>query len=77
MWFWIGVAVAGGLTVFYLGWIVFSSYLATKASPREPMVWCPKHGPIRQQYMITFMGVPYCSICFHERLQAAERGSGR
>lgn len=71
--FWIGVAIIGGLLVLYAGWLVFSSYLSVKAAPREPMEWCPVHGPIRKQYMITFMGMPYCAICFHNRLRTAER----
>jgi hypothetical protein len=67
------VAVAT-LGLLYLGYVVLSAYLGVKASPREPMFLCPKHGPIREKGIIDFFGTPYCGLCFHERLGAAERG---
>jgi hypothetical protein len=74
---WLLLVFFGALVILYVGWLVFSTYLSVKASPREPMVWCPKHGPIRQAYMINFMGEYYCSICFHDRLKQAENSGGR
>jgi hypothetical protein len=58
----------------YLVWSVLRSWLVVKAAPREPMIFCAKHGPIREQYTIDFMGTKNCAICFHDRLKLAERG---
>lgn len=58
----------------YVGWAILSTWLAVKAAPREEMLLCPVHGPIRKSNAIDFMGEPFCSICFHQRLSSAERG---
>jgi hypothetical protein len=71
------LAIVGSLIVLYLCWMIVGTYLIVRAQPREPMEWCPKHGPIRKEHMITFAGTPYCSICFHERMKTAENIIGR
>lgn len=63
------VLLAGG----YIGYTWLNAYLQTKAWPREPMFICDKHGPINKNYIIQFSGVDYCSLCFHEKLETAEK----
>jgi hypothetical protein len=68
---------AGGLLVSAIGYgvaITFKAWAEVKSAPREPMLFCAKHGPIREQYTIDFMGTKNCSICFHERMKSAEAG---
>lgn len=69
-----GLGLVGCLYVLYL---IVSGFLATKSAPRKPMLWCDKHGPVLEEYMIDFMGVKYCSICFHEKMRAAEQAGDR
>ncbi len=71
------VAVATIVTVataiVYFGWVLLSAWLETKNSPKEPMFLCNAHGFIRQKHLISFMGVPYCPVCFHTRLSSMEK----
>lgn len=53
--------------VLYIGWVYLASWLEVKNAPREEMFNCDTHGPIRKVHLITFMDVPYCPICFHEK----------
>ena len=58
----------------YLAYVIFSGWAEVKAAPREEMLMCDKHGPIRQNGTIDFFGSRFCGLCFHEKLSAAERG---
>ena len=51
------------------------AWIAVKATPREEMFWCSKHGAIRSSGTIEFIGVRSCGLCFHETMRRAERGN--
>lgn len=81
------VHYAAGLVVFlvlvlvvFVG-IVIEAWLEVKAAPREEMVICQHHGPIRSSLLLKMPGFNkndplsgYCPLCFHETLQKAEKG---
>lgn len=56
--------------------VIVGAWLKVKGAPREEMFWCSKHGEIRKKYCIDFAGMPYCSLCFHERMKGID-GFGR
>jgi len=60
--------------ILYVGYVFISEWIAVKAAPREEMLLCAKHGPIRMNGTIDFYGQRYCGLCFHQRLESAERG---
>ena len=57
--------MVGGL---YLVYLFLSAFAEVKTSPREEMFMCQVHGPIRKQDCITFIDLPYCPICFNDRM---------
>lgn len=59
--------------VLYVGISYLRAWLSVKAAPKTEMNWCPRHGPVRKEDMITFLDVPYCPLCFHQKLSEAER----
>lgn len=69
-WFLIGLPIGAGL---YVGWIYFQAWFDVRALPRSESYICTKHGPIQKESTISFSGVPYCPICFHQNLNSAER----
>lgn len=73
----IGLSLFAVLVIFgglgYLVYIALKALTEVKASPREEMFWCEKHGPIRSGGTIEFVGVKACGICFHQKLSSAER----
>jgi len=71
---WVPLTVAG-----YVGYIYLSAWFEVKALPRSEVFVCDKHGPMQRESCITFMGIPYCSLCFHERMKSSETimGNGR
>lgn len=65
--------VVGGLL--YVLYVVLKGWFLVREAPRADMFICEKgHGPLPKSALINFMGQDYCSICFHQRLKAAERG---
>lgn len=48
--------------------IVFKAWHEVRISPREVMIHCPVHGPIRKNQTITFVDVPYCYMCWIAKL---------
>ena len=70
----IGVLIGAGL---YLGGTYLRAWFEVKALPKSEVFLCDKHGPIQKESTITFMGVPYCPRCFHERMNNAERILGQ
>lgn len=58
----------------WVAYVLLDSYMSVRSAPREEMIFCPKHGPIRKSAALNFMGHDYCGICFHERLAQAEKG---
>jgi hypothetical protein len=57
----------------YFGGIWINGYLSVRFAPREEMLFCQKHGPLRADSAIDFLGEKVCSICFHSRLVDAEK----
>lgn len=57
----------------YVLWLFLSAYLEVKAQPREAMFWCTKHGMMRKKDCISFMGMDYCILCWHERVKSQEK----
>lgn len=73
---WLAVG-AGSVVVLYILWVVIQAWVDTKGAPRKEMFFCNIHGPMLKEHAISFLGTDnYCSICFHEKMRAAER-SGR
>jgi hypothetical protein len=72
IWIWLilGLILAAGL---YVGWVYFTAWFEVRALPRSETFICNKHGPIQKESTISFSGVPYCSLCFHQNLSSAER----
>jgi hypothetical protein len=69
--FWISLSCGAG----YFGYIILKGWSIIRMAPREPMFICDKgHGPLPKSALINFMGEDYCSICFHQRMKAAEKG---
>lgn len=60
----------------YVGYVFLAAYVEVKGLPRGETFICDKHGPMQKETTITFVGVPYCSLCFHERLKSAEQIPG-
>jgi hypothetical protein len=60
----------------YIGYIWLVAWFEVKALPRAETFMCDKHGPMQKEYTITFAGVPYCSMCFHEKLSVMEKIPG-
>ena len=74
----IALAVLCGGYIVYLVYLVLDTYARAKLAPREAMLMCPKHGPIRKQHIIRFQIGPndfveQCPRCFHDTLSGAER----
>jgi hypothetical protein len=70
LWF---TLVAVLLVALDLGYIWLRAWFEVKGLPRGETYICNKHGPMQKESTISFIGVPYCPLCFHERLQSAER----
>lgn len=70
------VAVVALLVVVvgYPSYLLVSAFLEVKGSPREEMVFCQKHGPLRKSNMVMFMEQEVCPTCLHEKLKSAEQG---
>jgi len=66
----LGMISVGGLYILYL-WL--DAWAAAKTAPRSEMFLCDTHGPMRKEHMITFVGIPYCPLCFHSKLTRAEK----
>src|ERR1035437_2445 len=60
------------LVAAYVGYVYLEAWFETKALPRSEVFVCDKHGPMQRESTISFMDIPYCSICFHERMKSAE-----
>jgi len=56
----------------YIGYIWLSAWFEVHALPRSEVYICNTHGPIQKESCISFMGVPYCPICFHTKMKSAE-----
>lgn len=69
-----GIGMVGVALVLWVFWTWGGAWVQTKSAPRQPMAWCPKHGPIPYDGMIKFLEHEVCAICFHERLRSAEQG---
>jgi hypothetical protein len=69
LWIIFGVPISAGL---YVGYVYLEAWFETKALPRSEVFVCDKHGPMQRESTISFMDLPYCSICFHERMKSAE-----
>ena len=67
-----GILILAGLG--YLAYIGLEAYAEVKAAPREDMLMCEKHGPIRKNGTIDFFGTQFCGLCFHDKMSAAEKG---
>lgn len=64
------------LVALYFMALVMDAWLETKAAPREPMFFCPKHGMMRKENTIVLIDVtkePMCPMCFHETMQKASK----
>jgi hypothetical protein len=72
---WVAILSGTGIATYFIG-IFIMAMIEAKAAPREPMVWCPVHGAIRQQHMIKFLDSDFCPSCFHERMKKAEKSGG-
>jgi hypothetical protein len=57
----------------YIGYIYLEAWVITRAQPREEGFMCDKHGLMQKRYTISFAGVAYCAICFHEKLETMEK----
>jgi len=62
----------------YIVYLVLDTYARFKLAPREAMLMCPKHGPIRKQHIIRFQIGPnefieQCPRCFHNTLSGSEK----
>jgi hypothetical protein len=76
---WVATAleILGASGFLYGCYIIIKAYIEVKSAPREPMMMCEKHGPIRAAGTIDFFGTKYCGLCFHDKMKAAERGEIR
>jgi hypothetical protein len=68
-WVWLGPVLAAC----YVGLVYLVAWFEVKAQPRADAFLCDKHGVMNAEYTISFAGVKYCSICFHEKLGMMEK----
>jgi len=59
--------------ILYVAWICLEAFVEVKGQPREDMWLCDVHGTISKRHLIYFIGMPYCPLCFHNRLSSAEK----
>jgi hypothetical protein len=64
------------LAAAYAGYIWLSAWFEVKALPRSDVFMCDKHGPMQKEYTVSFAGMPYCALCFHESLSKMEKIPG-
>jgi len=62
-----------GLVGLYILVTYIAELIRQKMAPREDMMLCDKHGLFLKKHCITFMDVPYCPRCFHEKQSDMEK----
>lgn len=67
-----------GLAVWTLAWFLitafFDAYYEVQNKPKEPMMWCWKHGMVRMGHALDLGYTKVCPLCYKDAMEQAEQG---